>query len=143
MQIRVGVVAACLALSGPATAGALDGTWIGSYRCAQGITPLELFVSTDDDGTPTAYFHFGAGSGNIPEGCFTMQGAVAKDRVSFTAGTWRTRPAGYVTVDLNGAVTGQRYAGAVKGPGCSTFAVERHDLAPIPARCRKRSSPTT
>ncbi len=143
MRRRVPIIAAYLVLAGPAVAGALDGTWVGSYRCAQGVTPLSLFISTDDDGTPTAYFHFGAGSGNLPEGCFTMQGAVAKDRVSFTAGSWRTRPPGYVTVDLNGSVTGQRYSGTVKGPGCGTFSVDRRDLTPIPAPCRKRSTPTT
>ena len=143
MRKRAGMLAACLVAAGPATAGALDGTWVGSYRCAQGVTPLELFVSSDDDGTPTAYFHFGAGRSNLPEGCFTMQGSVAKGRVSFTAGSWRTQPLGYVTVDLNGAVTGQRYSGTVTGPGCGTFSVERRDLTPIPTPCRKRSDAAT
>ena len=86
---------------------------------------------------------FGARGSSLPEGCFTMQGTAAKDRLSFTADSWRTRPTGYVAVDMSGAIMGQRYSGTVKGPGCGTFSVERRDLTAIPASCRKRSSPST
>ena len=143
MRRMVGVVAGLLAVTGPVLAQGshpLDGVWVGSYTCLQGRTPLELYVVTDDEGVPRAYFHFGTGSRALPEGCFTMTGTAAKGRIAFVAEDWRLRPENYVPVNLDGTVSGTRYGGSVLGPGCTTFSLQQREPAPLPAACRKRSS---
>ncbi len=143
MRTQIGLLTAVLAVTSPALADPLEGLWRGNYTCMQGTTPLELFVSTDGDGAPNAYFHFGGGRSGLPEGCFTMHGTAAKDRLTLMAGEWRTRPTAYVTVDIAGAVAGGRYQGKVTGPGCGTFSLIRQELSPIPAMCRKRGAATS
>ncbi len=137
MRKRVGTAAMLLALAGPAGAAGLDGTWSGSYVCVQGVTALDLFVSTSPAGVLVALFHFGDGSPARPEGCFAMQGAVSAGSVAFTATHWLLHPDGYVTVNLLGTVGADGYAGWVAGPGCTSFTLQRRDAAvPLPAACR-------
>lgn len=131
------VLAGWMALAVPAMGASPDGVWVGSYTCLQGRTPLSLFVSTDTDGVPAAYFHFGKAGTDRPEGCFTMQGTALNGRMSLTAAEWRRRPVGYVTVDLNGMLSADSFAGTVVGPGCTSFSLTRGTVVPLPQACRK------
>jgi hypothetical protein len=137
MRKQLGLIAAMLALAGPAVAAQFDGVWAGTYECAQGTTPLELFISTAPDGAPAALFHFGDGSPALPEGCYAMRGEAHPGALAFTATGWLLRPDGYVTVNLLGSIdSGGAYTGWVDGPGCSTFALRRTGDAPVPAACQ-------
>jgi hypothetical protein len=137
MRKRVGLTAMLLALAGPTIAAPVDGVWTGTYVCAQGLTPVELFISTPRGGAPAALFHFGDGSIDRPEGCFAMQGAAKPGSLAFTATYWVSRPFGYVSVNLLGSIgKAETYTGWVDGPGCTTFAVQRVANAPVPAACQ-------
>ncbi len=136
MRKLMGMIVAMLVLAGPAGAVGIDGTWSGTYVCGQGVTPLDLFVSTPPGGGPVALFHFGDGSAALPEGCFAMQGTIGAVEVAFTATHWLLHPGGYVTVNLLGAMGANGYAGWVDGPGCTSFTLQRRDAAPLPAACR-------
>ena len=128
--VALGMVSASAALAaGP------DGLWTGTYVCAQGETPVELYVTTPPGGTTTALFHFGDGSAALPEGCFAMEASQTPEALVFTATGWRLRPPGYVTVNLLGSVAEGHYTGMVAGPGCTSFSLTWHRLAPVPAVC--------
>jgi hypothetical protein len=124
-------------------AAAPDGLWTGTYICSQGTTPLELYVTTAMVGTPTALFHFGDGSVDRPEGCFTMIGSQTSGALVFTAHGWVLRPPDYVTVNLLGSVTQGHYTGWVAGPGCTTFNLTWHPVAPAPAVCHTPGAMTS
>ncbi len=53
MRKLVGAAVMLLALAGPAGAAGLDGTWSGTYVCGQGVTPLDLFITTPQGGYVT------------------------------------------------------------------------------------------
>ena len=135
MWKRFGLAAAVM-WSGMAQAAVPDGVWSGSYVCAQGETPLELYVTTAPNGVPAALFHFGDGSAERPEGCFSMIGSQTPGALVFTAHAWLLRPPDYVTVNLLGSVAQTRYTGWVSGPGCTSFVLTWHPIAPVPAACR-------
>ena len=143
MWQRLNIALAALLVALNARADALEGVWAGSYDCRQGATTLELFVTVSPTGAPLALFHFGDGSTDRPEGCFAMQGALAKGRLSFTAGRWLLRPHGYVSVDLSGSVNGDAYTGLVAGPGCAAFSLKWSPPAPPPSACQERETPTS
>jgi hypothetical protein len=137
MRKQVGLAVMAAALAGPAIAAPADGVWAGTYVCAQGVTPVELFISTPSGGAPAALFHFGDGSAERPEGCFAMQGTAHPGALAFTATYWMSRPFGYVSVNLLGSVGASgAYTGWVDGPGCTTFAMQRIGDAPVPAACQ-------
>lgn len=116
-------------------AGDWSGTWSGRYVCAQGATGLALTIQRGEANAVMARFSFYP----LPEnpqaasGQFMMRGrvdAADPDRLHLVAAQWLQRPAGYVTVDLDGrfnAASGD-YAGRVDGIGCSRFVVRRDPL---------------
>ena len=114
----------------------LEGVWTGSYGCAQGATPVELFVQRAPTGRLDARFHFGDGTPYRPEGCFAMLGQPDPANLQFTATHWFLQPYGYVTVNLAGTVRGPVYSGMVDGPGCTEFQMVWHPPAPLPPACR-------
>ena len=114
----------------------LEGVWAGTYVCAQGTTPAELYVQRAPTGALDARFHFGNGSPIRPEGCFAMIGGANPYSLNFTATHWFMQPYGYVPVNLTGAVSGPVYEGSVLGPGCTAFQFTWHPPAPLPAACR-------
>jgi hypothetical protein len=128
-------IAVVMSSTSAAVAAGPDGLWTGTYVCAQGETPLELYVTTPAGGTPTALFHFGDGSADRPEGCFAMAGSQTPAAMVFTATDWRLRPPGYVTVNLLGSIAQGHYTGMVAGPGCTSFDLTWHPIALVPTVC--------
>ncbi|ABW16222.1 hypothetical protein Franean1_6888 [Parafrankia sp. EAN1pec] len=123
--------------SAPVVAGAaadgvaVDGTWRGSYACAQGATGLSLRIAGTDLAALTAVFDFYPLPENpaVPRGSFTMTGSVQGGRILLAGHEWVSRPAGYEMVNLTGtprAGTPDRIEGDVDGVGgCTGFSVER------------------
>ena len=84
-------------------AGALTGTWVGTYVCSQGETGLRLVIQAAASGVLTATFNFYAVPSNpgVPTGSFTMTGSYAYPAgVKLTQGQWINQPSGYLMVDL-------------------------------------------
>ena len=54
----------------------LNGTWIGTYVCAQGLTSVRLNISAKNDNNIDAVFSFYANANNVnvPPGSFRMKG---------------------------------------------------------------------
>jgi hypothetical protein len=148
-------MAATLVLAG--TARGETSSWVGTYRCTQGLTRMALTIDVAADGSATALFHFYADPSNpaVPEGCYTMRGewsvsAGAPDTrrldqptaagwLAFRAEAWLLRPDGYVTVDIMGNVAHGRYQGYVMFPGCLDFALTPGpDPVPLPEACLPR-----
>lgn len=118
------------------------GEWTGSYLCAQGETGLTLRLRPRGDGTLDGLFHFWPLPWNrsAAEGCFEMQArpvAGEPPGLSLIARRWLLRPSGYVTVDLDGALTEEgTLRGLVGGPGCTGFELARAaSPRPLPAAC--------
>ena len=125
-----------LALSSTAAlAVPVEGVWAGTYVCAQGPTPAQLYIRRAPTGRLDARFHFGDGSPMRPEGCFAMIGDPNPYALTLQATHWFLRPFAYVSVDLTGAVSGPVYEGSVIGPGCTAFQFTWHPMAPLPAAC--------
>lgn len=124
-------------LAAPAMAqDGLRGTWRGAYHCNQGNTALALTIEPRKDGSLAALFHFELAADNpgVPTGCFEMEGRFepATGQMMLRPVRWVLRPGGYLMVGLDGLVSveGERMEGAVRGPGCTAFRIER---APGPA----------
>ncbi len=118
------------------------GTWRGAYVCAQGNTAVALTIEPRKDGTVSALFHFEAAPDNpdVSTGCFEMQGRAgdAPGAIALRPVRWLHRPANYVMVGLDGAISadGARIEGVVRGPGCTAFRVERSAGPPGGEACR-------
>ena len=124
-----------VAMAGPAAAAeatpVVSGNWEGSYVCGQGVTGLTLTIAHQSGSGFSGTFHFYPPPGNsaAKEGCFAVTGHfVTARRVFVGGGAWISRPADYITVDLDGQIdaAGQTMAGKVKVPAqygalCSTF----------------------
>ena len=119
------------------------GVWAGRYTCRQGETGMGLSIA-DPPARSLFWFHPLTANPDVPEGCFEMDSAHdrATGRIVLTAGRWIVRPYGYVTVDLDGAVSadGAAIAGKVLGPWCTEFQVRRvpPEQASIPGICRPK-----
>ncbi|MFG2294252.1 protein kinase [Streptomyces sp. NPDC048603] len=116
--------------SGPGVVG----VWRGTYRCTQGLTRLDLTVNRAGGTALRAVFAFSAHPDNpaVPSGSFTMIGFHENGRMVLRGDQWIVQPPGYLTVDLEATVTGDRPAVirgtvAAAGSACSTFAVDRQD----------------
>ena len=135
---------AALAQSAPPV---LVGTWRGSYVCLQGKTGLTLTIDSQSDENFSGYFHFYPPKSNpvAREGCFSVNGRVdGSGRVTIDAESWITRPPGYVTVNLDGKLTGagRSMRGDVRGPDgmetrCKQFRLDRRSARPeVSGICR-------
>lgn len=123
-----------LAASSPLRAqdsgAALDGTWRGSYRCAQGLTALTLLIQSAGNDL-AARFEFSAHPNNpgVPSGSFTMVGRFdpTSRMIALRPLSWVERPPDYLMVGLSGTVDGggATISGTVETEGCSTFEVAR------------------
>jgi hypothetical protein len=152
-----------LALASPcaaqtqATSSPLTGDWYGVYVCAQGRTGLTLTIDRQTGDRFTGYFHFYPPRDNpaAKAGCFSVEGDVdAQGRVNVRAGQWITRPQGYVTVSLDGLVSGAKMSGAVTveppygdppwSASCATFRLSRLSARPsINALCQRNVAQAT
>lgn len=133
--VAMAILAAPLFAQSMKEAADRSGTWSGRYVCAQGTTGLALTIQRGEANAVMARFSFYP----LPEnpqaasGQFMMRGrvdAADPDRLHLVAGQWLQRPAGYVTVDLDGRFNSESgdYAGRVDGIGCSRFVVRRDPL---------------
>ena len=128
-------------------AAEIGGTWQGNYTCSQGLTGLTLTMAPSTGGSARGVFRFYQVEGNpgVPDGCFEMSGTVSGNQVRLQAGNWLYRPAGYVTVDLAGALDadGTAFMGSIFGPDCTTFTLHRISDDAMPASCRARDVPVS
>jgi hypothetical protein len=137
-----GVALVAIAIGTQAWAQDVSGAWTGTYRCAQGVTGLELSLRQDPGGDVDGLFHFFAAPANpgVPEGCYDLHGHLdaASGRITLRAGQWLLRPNGYIAVDLSGTLDpgGDRLAGRIDFPSCDKFTLHRTaKLATIPPAC--------
>ncbi|HRD26954.1 MAG TPA: hypothetical protein PLO65_01500 [Caulobacter sp.] len=119
-------------------ANVIDGVYTGGYRCAQGVTFLELTVDGDRDGSVRAVFRFNSATWNggenrtVPEGKFAMAGRLNdQGQIVLQGSYWILQPRDYAMVNLAGLVTREGgslvVAGNVGGaPSCTTFRVVRN-----------------
>jgi len=143
--------------------------WTGTYTCRQG--PTEMAITFDeiggaggDDGSTstihveaTFAFHFD-GSSTYPasDGAARMRGTYdpKAKRLRLVGHEWIEQPQGYALINLVGLVTARgsgdnalSYAGAVEGPGCTSFSahpegfLELLDEKSGPSPPRSRSLP--
>jgi hypothetical protein len=124
--------------------------WIGTYSCAQGPTRADLqIVSTSANRITDAIFKFdftphiatGVEPSPVPPrtGAFHISGGF--DSASLSAdlapGAWIVRPdESWAAVGMRGRVelATMTFTGAITGPGCGSFSVQRADeSAPSPA----------
>lgn len=108
------------------------GSWQGTYLCGQGLTRLDLRITSPGGRTLEAVFAFSAHPDNptVPNGSFSMVGSFEDGRMILRADRWINRPPGYLTVDLTAVVTGDRPAvlsGSVvsTAAACTQFVVGR------------------
>ncbi|MFG2985920.1 serine/threonine-protein kinase [Streptomyces sp. NPDC048258] len=108
------------------------GSWQGTYRCGQGLTRLDLTITSPGGRALEAVFAFSAHPDNpgVPNGSFTMIGSFESGRMTLRGDRWINRPRDYLTVDLDAVVAGERPAvmsGAVISSvaSCTDFAVGR------------------
>jgi hypothetical protein len=102
-----------------------DEEWIGTYRCAQGETDLDLRVDRVVGGAVEAVFQFShAASG--ASGAYEMHGTLSPDgRVALVPGRWLSRPPNYVSVGMHGEVRGDDFTGRIDNPTCGAFRLRR------------------
>ncbi|MEM7579815.1 MAG: hypothetical protein AAF316_08165 [Cyanobacteria bacterium P01_A01_bin.80] len=114
----------------------LNGTWVGSYRCSQGITGLELSIRAKSKTDIDIIFSFFPHPKNlsVPSGSFRMRGKYKvfnssrrPNVLNLKATKWIDRPSGYSTVDLAGLVypSKSKIVGNVSSSGCGKFQVEK------------------
>lgn len=115
-------------------AGAVTGTWEGTYTCAQGLTALNLTIreAPGSNNVLEATFSFSPHSSNpdAETGSFSMRGSYSGGQLQLFAGEWIDQPAGYETVDLRADV-GSDNPAQIDGEvvdstdACGTFSVQR------------------
>ncbi len=109
--------------------------WVGSYRCAQGITWLRLTVETSERGGPaTGHFQFGPHADNpgVPKGDYWMKGtarptAHGELEIKLVPDKWAGRPDGYIMVGLTARSDREqhRLRGTIDHESCTTLDVTR------------------
>jgi len=108
-------------------------TWRGSYMCnGQGETQAQLQIK-DGGNKVEAVFDFqtpkNSGTHRGISGSYKMAGPYNADthHLRLVSGAWINRPAGFVTGDLDGQVSGdgRTFSGLIRAPGCSTFSLHR------------------
>jgi hypothetical protein len=125
--LAVLVCAASALASGSVGPKALSGQWSGTYRCAQGLTGLQLNVKTHADAITAVFgFHPLVSNPTVPVGSFSLKGTFySASDIVLTQNRWLHQPIGYVMVNLVGKLQdrGRRFTGRVVGPGCSSFSL--------------------
>jgi hypothetical protein len=139
-------LAACRAENGQPGAGgaataatqvpAVDGTYVGTYQCAQGATRLKVEVERRNPPLLTARFTFYPASRipgtNSDSFSYQLEGRYEPSAdTRLTPMKWTsTPPPGYAMVGMVGRFEPQAGAfnGRIEGAGCSTFALSRNPI---------------
>jgi hypothetical protein len=116
-----------------ALAKSLSGTWKGTYRCAQGLTGLNLTIWVEPPATLLATFSFYPDPSNpeVPRGAFAMHGRYSGNHLDLTQDYWIEEPEeSYRMVDLAAPIssgTVRELEGNVISDtnGCHNFAVRK------------------
>ncbi|NEP58541.1 MAG: hypothetical protein F6K31_16245 [Symploca sp. SIO2G7] len=122
----------------------LNGTWVGTFTCAQGLTKLRLDIEAKSPTDISAIFSFSEYPLNpgVPSGSFRMRGSLnpfnlpyASGELQLQATTWIDQPKGWSSLDLRGNASSsdQMIVGGLLKRGCSTFRVFKEgtqDLGP-------------
>ena len=117
--------------AGPASAGPMDGVWVGEYVCGQGKTALALTIREAPGGGAHVLFQFSGTPQNpkVPMGSFEMKAGMDafSGGLVFSPVKWVHQPPGYTMLGLKGKLHDQNtLMGEVTGgAGCSTFIVRR------------------
>ncbi|MEZ4335902.1 MAG: hypothetical protein R3B82_04680 [Sandaracinaceae bacterium] len=96
--------------------------WTGTYLCRQATTPMTLEIRGVDGLHVQGIFRFthplGVGSYHV-SGTYEASGR----RLQLTPGAWIQRPSDFIAVGMDGTIdpAGQRYAGRMQHPDCTTF----------------------
>ncbi|TCP38077.1 hypothetical protein [Rhodovulum marinum] len=123
-----------LFLSGTfASAETVEGTWTGTYQCGQGITGVELTITSEGMALGriggTFRFYPEASNPDAPEGKFAFVGRISQDERSFTADLshWIQRPPGIIARSFEAQLSGdgKRLVGRINHPTCSTLSVTK------------------
>lgn len=100
--------------------------WSGEYFCPQGMTNMTLRVTRVDGDEIDAVYAFrhiesGAAGSYRTRGHFD----VSTRTVTFSPGSWISRPPNYVTVGMEGRVAddGSMFAGRITHPRCGMFSL--------------------
>jgi len=110
------------ALERPISSDRIEGSWVGTYLCAQGPAKLSLRIASVGSTSLEAEFTFGPLPSNpgIPSGRFRMAGTIDSAGIFQLSGTeWLDQPETYEMVSLSGLIApgAQSLYGSI--PECS------------------------
>lgn len=122
----------------------LNGSWLGVYTCAGGLTKLKLDIEAKSSSDISAVFSFSEHPLNpgIQSGSFMMQGSLKPFNLPYASGElqlqatkWINQPKGYMSLNLSGNASSsdRMIVGELSMRGCSTFRVFKQgiqDLGP-------------
>lgn len=144
MVSTVSSIVAVRAQSTSSQVSFLNGSWVGAYTCAQGLTKLRLDIEAKSLRDISAIFAFSEHPLNpgVPSGSFRMQGSLSPFDLPYSSGelqlqatTWIDQPDGWSSLDIRGNASSsdQMIVGKLLLRGCSTFRVFKQgtqDLGP-------------
>jgi serine/threonine protein kinase len=106
---------------------ALNGNWMGTYRCAQGLNAVQLQINANSLQNITALMRFAVP--NSQPGSYYMRGSFVPQsrRIMLVFTSWQNEPPGYIPANMAGTVDVEQ--GTIQGkvllPTCGTFSVRR------------------
>lgn len=126
--MRFKAVIVALFLVSEAHAGAVNGTFNGSYECNGTTASLSLAISDITDPV-TAVFSF---TNQDAAGGYTMQGSFdpTSGELMLAPAQWIHQPIGYVAVGLVAVLEGDRLFGTIDHPQCGALSLQRLAVAP-------------
>ena len=110
--------------------------WRGTYRCAQGVTAVQLTIDVTATGGADAIFDFGPHPQNpsLPGGSYRLTGAFEDRRTHlearFVPDKWILQPPNYVMVGFEATTldpTRRQLRGTIDDPACGRLEVVRVD----------------
>ncbi len=113
----------------PADASKLNGQWVGTYRCQQGITGMILTMNGNGERVSGVLDFYGIPQNpDNPYGSLEFEGTLDANRgLTIEGRRWIRRPQGYILIDFSGIVNQNfnQISGDVLGTGCNDFTVSK------------------
>ena len=108
----------------------IEGTWVGSYRCGQGVTGLILTIEAAASGlTGTFRFHPTTENPRAQAGAYSVTGRFDPliGELRLTPARWIEQPRGYGMVGLSGLLgpDGETLTGRIEHRSCQGFDLAR------------------